>query len=74
MLKTVKSYFIVDVLESMIYKLVPDEFSSRSDAEEAQRRMCHFYPDSRVREQRTIYDINNPEDLSRYEEHVSRLA
>ena len=74
MLKTVKSYFIVDVLESMIYKLVPDEFSSLGDAEHAQRRMCHFYPDSRVREQRTIYDINDPDELSRYEAHISRLA
>ncbi|MEA3412136.1 MAG: hypothetical protein U9R74_11445 [Pseudomonadota bacterium] len=74
MLKTVKSYFIVDVLESMIYKLVQEEFSSVRDAEDAQRRMCHFYPDSRVREQRTIYDINNPDELTRYEAHMSRLA
>ena len=73
MLKTIKSFFIVDVLEAMSYKLTPTEYSNRKDAEAAFEELRELYPDSRIREQQTIYDLTDPEDLRRYEEHLKRL-
>ncbi len=73
MIKTVKSYFIVDVLEALTYKLTASEYSNRADAETACRQLIDAYPEARIREQQSIYDLSKPEDVRRYEAHLKRL-
>ena len=74
MLKTVISYYVVDVLEALSYKLTPVEYARREDAEAAYRDLSKKFPDSRIREQQTIYDLSDPEDSKRYEAHLKRLG
>ena len=74
MIKTVKSYFIVDVLEALTYRLTAVEYANRADAETAYKRLIEEYPEARIREQQTSYDLSKPEDVSRYEAHMKRLC
>ncbi len=74
MIKTVRSFFIVDVLEALTYRLTASEYHNRADAETAFRQLVDAYPEARIREQQSIYDLSKPEDVKRYEAHLKRLS
>ncbi len=73
MLKTIRSYCIEDMLESLIYRLTDFEYARREDAETAFKVLRKTHPDSQLREQKVVYDLTKPEELRRYEAHIKRL-
>ncbi len=73
MIKTVRSFFIIELRASLPHKLTDREYFDLSEAEVAHRILLKMYPKSRIREQETLYDLSKPEELARYKAHLLRL-
>ena len=73
MIKTVRSFFIVELRTSLPHKLPDSEYSDRRQAEVARKVLIKMHPKARIREQEALYDLRQPEELLRYKAHLLRL-